>query len=97
MLGERCYGSLGGGAQFLKHNDVRPLQPGKLGDVVFNGSPQPEGYAGWIYTPLGWLAFGKIQGVSQEPFTLNDGTQFMVNNGDDTGTAVPFNCIAFVD
>lgn len=97
MLGEHYYGSLGGGAQSFKRADTRPLQSSKLGDVIFNSSPQPEGYAGWIYTPLGWLAFGKIQGTSQEPFTLSDGTPFMVSNGDGTGTAIAFNCIEFID
>ena len=76
------YGSLsGGGGGNFRRSDVRPTNDAKLGDVIFNSSPQPKGNVGWIYTVYGWLAFGAIESVVAEPFKLSDGTNFLVNNG----------------
>lgn len=84
----------GGGGGNFKRSDKRPTNKAKTGDVVFNSSPEPNGYAGWIYTVFGWLGFGLIQGVSSEPLTLNGGEQFMVL--DENGAGVPFLCVELV-
>ena len=72
--------SVGGGGTFSR-SDVRPTNLAKIGDVTFNSSPKPEGNAGWIYTPYGWLAFGTIENIVAVPFKLSDGTQFLVSDG----------------
>ena len=63
-----------------------PTNVGKIGDIVFNSNPQPNRYVGWVYTPLGWFEFGKINNVSPDipdnalltadgqVFTLADGS-----------------------
>lgn len=87
------YGPTSGGGGNFKRSDKRPTKKSKLGDVVFNSSPEPNGYAGWIYTVFGWLGFGAIQGVSSEPLTLSDG-EFMVL--DENGDAIPFLCVDLI-
>lgn len=82
---------MSGGGQSFKRSDTKPTEVASLGDVVFNSSPQPNGFAGWIYTALGWLGFGVIENVSASPMTLSDGTQFMVK--DESGVGTPFLCI----
>ena len=90
------YSTGGGGTPEFKYSDERPTEPGTIGEMVFNGSPQPGGFVGWVYTQLGWLGFGKIEGGSEEPeepiapntFTLSDGSQFLVR--DENGNSVPF-------
>ena len=86
----------GGGTNF-KYSDQRPTEAGTNAEIVFNSSPQQGGFVGWVYTPLGWLGFGRIEGNSEEPdepiipqntFTLSDGSQFLVR--DENGNAVPF-------
>lgn len=94
MAVQNIYGPLSGGGGNLRCSDKRPTKKSKLGDVVFNSSPQPTGYAGWIYTVYGWLGFGDIQNVSSEPVTLSDGTQLMVKGQD--GAGVPFLCVDLI-
>lgn len=87
-----------GNAEF-KYSDERPIEPGTVGELVFNSSPTQGGFVGWVYTQLGWFGFGKIEGGSDEPtkpdepiapntFTLSDGSQFLVR--DENGNSVPF-------
>ena len=86
----------GGGIPEFKYSDERPTETGTIGELVFNSSPQQGGFVGWVYTQLGWLGFGKIEGGTEEPdepiapnaFTFSDGSQFLVR--DENGNAVPF-------
>ena len=73
-----------------RRSDVRPTNLSKIGDVVFNSSPQPEGNAGWIYTEYGWLSFGHIESIVVTPYKLSDGTQFLVSDGN--GGSINFLC-----
>lgn len=52
----------------------------KVGNIVFNSFPQPDGYVGWVYTPVGWFGFGKIESTD-ETFILSDGTQLILSDG----------------
>lgn len=81
------------GTPNFKYANERPVEPGTIGELVFNNSPEPNGFVGWVYTQLGWFGFGKIESNSSEPieqnaFTLSDGSQFLVK--DENGEAVPF-------
>ena len=87
------YPTGGGSTQNFKYSDKKPTTNATNGEIVFNSSPQPNGFVGWVYTAFGWFGFGKIEGGSEEPivqnaFTLNDGTQFLVKGED--GSGVPF-------
>ena len=90
------YSTGGGGTPDFKYADERPTEAGTIGEMVFNNLPEPGGFVGWVYTQLGWLGFGKIEGGSEDPdepiapntFTLSDGSQFLVK--DENGNAVPF-------
>lgn len=77
-----------GGGQNFKYSNTKPSSIGKLGDIVFNNNPQPNGFVGWIYTQSGWLTFGTIESVESVEFTLSDGTKFMISDG--KGGSVPF-------
>lgn len=85
-----------GGTPNFKYSDERPTEAGTIGEMVFNSSPTQGGFVGWVYTSLGWLGFGKIEGGTEEPdepiapnaFTFSDGSQFLVR--DENGNAVPF-------
>ena len=81
----------------FKYADERPVEPGTVGELVFNNIPQQGAFVGWVYTQLGWFGFGKIEGGSEEEpsepiapntFTLSDGSQFLVK--DENGNPVPF-------
>lgn len=76
------------GGQSLNYSDTKPTTIGKLGDIVFNNNPKPNGYVGWIYSTLGWLTFGNIEGITSKEFTLSDGSYFMINDGQ--GGSTPF-------
>ena len=86
----------GGNTQNVKYSNKRPTEVGTIGEMVFNSSPQPDGFIGWVYTQVGWLGFGRIESTTDEPdepivpnaFTLSDGSQFMVR--DEDGNVVPF-------
>lgn len=67
-----------GGASF-ETSDTIPTENADLGKIVFNSSPIAGGYIGWVYTPVGWLGFGKIQASNR--FTLSDGTNFVLSDG----------------
>ena len=60
---------------------VKPTNIGAIGDIVFNSLPQPGGYIGWVYTPLGWFEFGQIKSDDNEAFILSDGSQFILSDG----------------
>ena len=78
-----------------RRSDSRPTNLAKIGDVVFNSSPQPEGNAGWIYTQYGWLSFGTIESIVVTPYKLSDGTQFLVSDG--KGGSINFLCSDYAD
>lgn len=44
----------------------KPTTDGTVGDIVWNQSPTQGAYVGWIYTPTGWLGFGKIEASGNE-------------------------------
>jgi len=70
-------------------SDIAPTAAGNVGDIVLNGAPEPGGWVGWVYTPVGWHGFGEISVVGADvpegsfltadgvPFTLSDGTIFL--------------------
>ena len=73
--------------QTLEYADQRPTTTNaKMGDIVFNSLPEPNGYVGWVYTAFGWLGFGQIEGTQVVGYLLNDNTVFMVNDGNGGGT-----------
>lgn len=87
------YPTGGGGTPNFKYSNARPTANATKGEIVFNSSPEPNGFVGWVYTAFGWLGFGTIEGASSpqevpNAFTLSDGTQFLVRNED--GAGVPF-------
>lgn len=69
----------GGGGTSFETSDTIPMEDAVLGKIVFNSSPVADGYIGWVYTPVGWLGFGKIQASNR--FTLSDGTNFVLSDG----------------
>lgn len=81
-----------GGTQTFKYSDKKPAMNATNGEIVFNSSPEPNGFVGWVYTPSGWLGFGQIEGASSQAvpnaFILNDGTEFLVRN--ENGSGIPF-------
>ena len=84
------------GTPNFKYADERPVEPGTIGELVFNNLPQQGAFVGWVYTQLGWFGFGKIEDGSDEPsepiapnaFILSDGSQFLVIG--ENGNPVPF-------
>lgn len=78
----------------LSQSNQKPTAGGTLGEVVFNASPAPNGFVGWVYTAYGWLGFGAIEDASggeiieENSFILQDGSQFLVNDG--FGNGNPF-------
>lgn len=76
----------------FKYLENKPDFYGTIGDIIFNKNPQPGHYVGWVYTNFGWLGFGLIETISSEtvkPFTLSDGSQFLVKDPV-TGESIPF-------
>lgn len=68
------------------YSDTRPTTAdAKMGDIVFNSLPEPNGYVGWVYTAFGWLGFGQIESAIVKGFTLVNNTIFMVNDGQGGG------------
>lgn len=73
-------------AQILDGNafassDTKPTEAGKkIGEIVLNGKPEPGGYIGWVYTALGWYAFGEIE-KDDVAFILSDGSAFTLSDG----------------
>jgi hypothetical protein len=85
------YSTGGGGTQSFKYSSEKPTKNATTGEIVFNSSPQPNGFVGWVYTAFGWLGFGTIentQSVVVNAFTLSDMTHFLVK--DENGSGTPF-------
>ena len=73
------------------YSDTRPTTvDAKMGDIVFNSLPEPNGFVGWVFTAFGWLGFGVIEGTRIVAYMLNDNTTFMVDDGTGTGNGTPF-------
>ena len=62
-------------------SDVKPTTAGLVGEMVINSLPEPGGNVGWIYTPIGWYAFGLIAKDEFDTFILADGTKFSLADG----------------
>lgn len=68
----------------IKYADERPTESGSVGDIVYNSAPQPNGWIGWVYTPMGWFGFGQIESSDDIPdnaFTLSNGDAFYLSDG----------------
>ena len=62
-------------------SDTKPIEAGKkIGDIILNSKPEPGGYVGWVYTALGWYAFGEIT-RDDVAFILSDGSAFTLSDG----------------
>ena len=51
---------------------------------VLNSLPNPDEYIGWVYTPLGWFGFGKIESLENEEnaFITADDYKIQTVDGD---------------
>lgn len=68
------------------HSSTKPTIDGSIGDIVYNENPTQGSYVGWIYTPSGWLGFGKIEAsgnenIPENAYTLADGSAFTLADG----------------
>ena len=64
----------------------KPTTDGAVGDIVWNQNPAQGAYVGWIYTPTGWLGFGKIEtneneNIPENAYILSDGSVFTLADG----------------
>lgn len=67
-------------------SETIPTKEGAIGEIVFNSNPTQGGYVGWVYTALGWLGFGKIEGNQDDTdyvaFELADGNVLYTADGE---------------
>lgn len=68
----------------IKYADEKPTEPSIVGDIIYNSNPEPNGWIGWVYTPMGWFGFGQIENSDNIPdnaFTLSNGDVFYLSDG----------------
>jgi hypothetical protein len=68
------------------YSPTKPTIDGVIGEIVYNSKPIQDSYIGWIYTPTGWMGFGKIEEdeneyIPENSFTLIDGSVFTLSDG----------------
>ena len=67
----------------FKSSDTKPTSTSSVGDIVLNSLPNPNEYIGWVYTPLGWFGFGKIESLENEgAFITADNYKIQTIDGD---------------
>ena len=72
--------------QLPVHSSSKPITNGTVGDIVYNQTPTQDSYIGWVYTPSGWLGFGKIEAsenenIPENAMVLSDGSAFTLSDG----------------
>lgn len=68
----------------FKSSETKPTSTSSVGDIVLNTLPKPDEYVGWVYTPLGWFGFGKIESLENEEnaFITADDYKIQTVDGD---------------
>lgn len=74
----------GGGGKTFQYSETKPTEVSEVGKIVLNSLPNPDEYIGWVYTPLGWFGFSKIESLENEEnaFITADDYKIQTVDGD---------------